>query len=420
MSHLGLFSAYGVEVEYMIVDARRMHVRPIADRVLVDRDGEPVSDLQFGPITWSNELVNHVIELKTSAPVKSLAGLADQFHQNVKAVDRRLAAFGARLMPTGMHPWMHAAREKQLWIGESREIYDAFDRIFDCSGHGWSNVQSMHLNLPFNGDEEFGRLHAAVRLVLPLLPAIAASSPIVDSRRSEYLDARLHAYEHNCDRVPSVCGGVIPEPVFTEADYRREIFAPMFRDIAPHDPDEVLQDEFLNSRGAIARFDRGSVEIRLCDVQECAAADLAVCALVAHVTWRLVEQLHSTTAEQQAVDSQRLRDIFHDTVRCGGDAVIGDAGYLSHFGLRQQDSQQPVTAGDLWKHLLSGDIATGPAALPEDLRPVAETIVESGSLASRIVAAVGDDVSPARLKSVYTKLCDCLAGNKVFLVNTLV
>lgn len=420
MSHLGLFSAYGVELEYMIVDARRMNVRPIADRVLVDRDGEPVSDLQFGPITWSNELVNHVIELKTSGPVPSLSGLAEKFHQNVHSVDRRLAAFGARLMPTGMHPWMHAAREKQLWIGDSREVYDAFDRIFDCSGHGWSNVQSMHLNLPFKGDEEFGRLHAAVRLLLPILPAIAASSPIVDSRRSEYLDARLHAYEHNCDLVPSICGGVIPEPVFTEADYRREIFAPMYRDIAPLDPDEVLQEEFLNSRGAIARFDRGSVEIRLCDVQECASADLAVCALAAHVTWRLVEQMHTTTADQQAVESDRLREIFHQTVRCGGDAEIADAGYLAHFGLTQSDSRSPITAAELWKHLVSGDVATGPAAIPEDLRSFAEKIVEVGPLASRILAAVGEDVTPSRLKSVYTKLCDCLAGNKLFLTNSLV
>ncbi len=64
--------------------------------------------------------------------------------------------------------------------------------------------------------------------------------------------------------------------VFTEENYRRQIFQRMYDDIAPLDPDGVLQDEFLNSRGAIARFDRGSIEIRVINIQECPAADLAV------------------------------------------------------------------------------------------------------------------------------------------------
>ena len=43
-------------------------------------------------------------------------------------------------------------------------IYDTFDRIFSCKGHGWANLQSMQINLPFRGDEEFARLHAAIRV----------------------------------------------------------------------------------------------------------------------------------------------------------------------------------------------------------------------------------------------------------------
>ena len=38
----------------------------------------------------------------------------------------------------------------------------------------------MHVNLPFADDAQFARLHAAIRLVLPLLPALAASSPIAE------------------------------------------------------------------------------------------------------------------------------------------------------------------------------------------------------------------------------------------------
>ncbi len=136
----------------------------------------------MGAISWSNELVAHVVELKTSEPAAALAGLAQAFAEHVRRINDLLRPLGARLMPTGMHPWMDPARETRLWPHDYSEVYANFDRIFDCRGHGWSNLQSVHLNLPFADDEEFGRLHAAIRLLLPILPALAASSPIVERR----------------------------------------------------------------------------------------------------------------------------------------------------------------------------------------------------------------------------------------------
>jgi gamma-glutamyl:cysteine ligase YbdK (ATP-grasp superfamily) len=109
---------------------------------------------------------------------------------------------------------MDPLRETKLWPHQNNEIYQAFDRIFDCRGHGWSNLQSCHINFPFETEEEFGRLHAAIRLVLPLLPALAASSPYKEGVRGEDLDTRLATYRTNCARVPLVTGNVIPEQVF--------------------------------------------------------------------------------------------------------------------------------------------------------------------------------------------------------------
>src|SRR5690606_32858155 len=137
------------------------------------------------------------------------------------------------------------------------EYYEAFDRIFDCRGHGWANLQSVHLNLPFDGDDEFGRLHAAVRLILPILPAIAASSPIMDARITGTLDNRLSVYRANARTLPIVSGRIIPGPVHTRADYEREVLDAIYRDLAPHDPDGTLRHEWVNARGAIARFTRG-------------------------------------------------------------------------------------------------------------------------------------------------------------------
>src|SRR5690606_19527526 len=86
---LGLFEAIGIELEYMIVDAGTLDVLPICDRLLaaeamradsaaaassastassaagaagpaVGAAGKVVSDVERGPISWSNELALHV------------------------------------------------------------------------------------------------------------------------------------------------------------------------------------------------------------------------------------------------------------------------------------------------------------------------------------------------------------------------
>jgi len=172
---LPAFSAYGIELEYMIVDRGTLSVRPIADALLAGFDGKARLTGQAGLIGWSNELVRHVVEIKNVAPIPELAALPALFHDEVRAANRRLASRNARLMPTAMHPWMDPATDTSIW---DDDIYRAYDRIYGCQGHGWANLQSMHINLPFANDAQFARLHAAIRLILPLLPALAASSPM--------------------------------------------------------------------------------------------------------------------------------------------------------------------------------------------------------------------------------------------------
>ena len=241
-SRLRLFAGIGVEMEYMIVDARTLSVRPISDELIRSVAREYVSDIDRGPISWSNELVLHVIELKTNGPADSLTGLSSLFQDNVSEINRILEPFSACLMPTAMHPWMDPHTETRLWPHEYSPVYEAYNKIFGCQGHGWANLQSTHLNLPFSSDEEFARLHAAIRLVLPILPALAASSPIMDGQQAPWLDQRLAVYRTNSAKIPSLTGLVIPEAVFSQAAYEAEIFEPMYRDIAPFDSDGVLQD----------------------------------------------------------------------------------------------------------------------------------------------------------------------------------
>jgi gamma-glutamyl:cysteine ligase YbdK (ATP-grasp superfamily) len=408
---LGLFAAYGVELEYMIVDDRSLSVQPIADELLRDAAGsrEYVSDVEHDDISWSNELVAHVIELKTTAPATDLANLPASFQREVGEINRLLAPRAARLLPSAMHPWMDPARETRLWPHDNSVVYQMFDRVFGCQGHGWSNLQSVHLNLPFAGDEEFGRLHAAIRLLLPILPALAASSPLVEGHTTGWLDSRLDVYRSNSQKIPSVAGRVIPEPVFTAADYDREIFQRIYADIAPHDPDGVLQDEWLNARGAIGRFGRGTIEIRVLDVQECPRADLAICAAVVAVLQTLIAEEWTSLAKQQQWPVEPLAEIFLAVARDADAARIENVEYLRALGL---PASQGCTAAELWRHLLAVSRDRLGAAAAAPWIDVWNVLAEQGPLARRILRRLGNSSqSPPResIYNLYRKLAECLA-----------
>ncbi|MGH8533288.1 MAG: carboxylate-amine ligase, partial [Gammaproteobacteria bacterium] len=232
-SPLSLFGGYGIELEYMIVDRASLDVSAIADKLIHAVAGDYRSEVEQGELAWSNEMVLHVIEIKTNGPAGALEPLAGLFQRDITRINELLAPYEACLMPGAMHPWMDPRSDTRLWPHEYNPVYESYDRIFGCQGHGWSNLQSVHLNLPFAGDAEFARLHAAIRVLLPVLPALAASSPIVEGQVTGMLDYRLEAYRLNARKIPSITGRVIPETVSSRGDYEAVILGPMYRDIAP-------------------------------------------------------------------------------------------------------------------------------------------------------------------------------------------
>ena len=404
---LGLFEAFGVEIEAMLVDAATLSVRPECDRLMARVGGEEGADVELGAIAWSNELTLHVLEQKTNGPAPTLEGLATEFHAGWRRASQELAAMGARLMPGGVHPWMDPHTETVLWPHEYTEVYHTFDRIFGCSGHGWANLQSTHINLPFQGDEEFGRLHAAIRLVLPLLPAITAASPYLDGRRAGALDARLVAYRGNARRVPSVTGLVVPEPAFTREQYEREILGRIYADMAPLDPEGTLRHEWANARGAIARFDRGTVEIRVIDAQECPSADLAVVAAVTEVVRALAVGPLSQRDFARDPSTEALAGLLEATITDAERAPVLVPGLLTALGL----GSTARSAGEVWQALLDRFPPHDPAG--EWTGPL-ETILTRGPLARRLVAALGAEPGRPELAEVYGRLCGCLEENRTF------
>jgi glutamate---cysteine ligase / carboxylate-amine ligase len=399
----GLFECFGIEIECMIVDRLSLAVAPICDRLLEQVGGGYETEVERGELAWSNELALHVVELKTNGPATTFAGLATRFQQHVQEINGLLAPMSACLFPTGMHPWMDPHRELRLWPHENDHIYRAFDRIFDCRGHGWANLQSMHINLPFGDDAEFARLHAAIRLVLPILPALAASSPFVDGKTQPRADMRLSYYRHNADRIPSVAGQVVPEPVYSKAAYEREILQKIYDDMATLDPEGILRNEWVNARGAIARFDRSAIEIRVLDTQECPTADLAIAEAVIAVVRALVDEVDLPSAQQQKWETSRLSAILEESVTHGDGAILDDSEYLAVFGL----SEKVLSAGQVWQALVQRHLK------PESGDAIS-MVVANGCLASRIRRAAGAEPSRSKLEAVYRQLRDCLQTGQIF------
>lgn len=403
-----LFEAYGIELEYMIVDKENLQIRPIADIVLKEVNGEISSDYENGEITWSNELVLHVIELKTTYPNGNLHTLAPLFHKNVEQINQILEKHNAQLMPGAMHPFMNPETQTKLWPHDYNAVYALYNSIFNCKGHGWSNLQSTHINLPFKDNTEFEKLHAAIRILLPIIPALSASSPIVEGNNTHFKDYRLEVYRKNQAKIPSLSGKIIPERAFSKEEYFDLIFSRVKQDIAPYDKDRILDHHFLNSRGAIARFDRGSIEIRIIDIQECPLADLAISETIILTLKHLVEEKWCSLGEQKKWVEDDLLNIFLQVIKTGEDTMLENKQYAQLFNIKKTKIKAKDVWSTIWKDI-ENDYSS------REVASAAKVIIDTGTLSTRILKYISNDFSIANVYACYNALISCLKENKIFM-----
>ena len=402
----GLFSRFGIEIEYMICDKETLRVRPISDLILKELAGTIQNEVSLGKIAVSNELALHVIELKTDHPLTRLEDAPKLFQDVVVRLNDIAQKHNALLVPTGMHPFMDPATETQLWTHDYNPIYEAYNAIFNCSGHGWSNLQSSHLNLPFGSEDEFVLLHRAIRLMLPLFPALSASTPIIEGKKSGMLDTRLFVYRNNQAKIPTIGGKIIPEDIHSFNDYRAMILEPMWRDIAPHDPDELLREEWLNSRAAIARFERDAIEIRVLDTQESPLHDIAIHYAIVSLLKNMIERCRDSKTLGNEVPTEELAQLFFETARLGPEARVESKTYLSLFG-----RQESCSVKELLLELLNPVLKSHHKS---PFQKVLSTIIHEGPLSLRLEKALDNDFSHANIVRVWKRLAQCLARGETF------
>jgi hypothetical protein len=220
----------------------------------------------------------------------------------------------------------------------------------------------------------------------------------------------MEVYRHNARRVPQVTGSVVPESVGSIDEYHERILTPLYQAIAPHDSEEILQEEWLNARGAIARFERQSIEIRVLDVQECPMADLAIASTVIAVLKLLCQEQWSLSAKQRKLETPALAALLQRCSRHANKAMIDDTDYLRLFDIRRPRA----TAGTVWQHLVDAARKASDSDLMHYSRPI-DAILRHGPLSRRIADATGKHPDRGRLQEVYGQIADCLHSGTMYI-----
>lgn len=403
----GLFEAFHLATDYHVVDGRSLDVLPIVPEIFSSRTGTNAGEVMRGSMVWDHQVASHMVQVRTLRPALKPVVLHKRQATELRALNELLATRGAMLLPGGAHPWMIPAQEVQLWPLDGADTAKACDRIFGCRTHGWSNAAGSHLQLHFHGEREFTALHAAVRLLLPIIPALSASSPFLDGRSTGFLDARMEAYLHAQEKHPEMMGSLIPEAVFDQEAYYREIYGPIAKVLAGYGTAGVYDHEHANGRGAVPHFDLGLLEINVIDTQEFAGADLAIAEFIMAVLKALVSGRWASTYLQRAWSEHDLLAVFLQVIKDAGNAVIANSDYLLMFGLMKQER---MAASKLWQHLfveLYGDLS-------EPCRQHIAHLLEHGCLASRILRHTGKKPGHEKLRSVFSELSKCLREDRPF------
>ena len=393
----GTLEVLGPEHEFSIID-EKLTPLPIVDKVIRDVHGRLVNCASLGACSFGKELQAHVAEFKANKPFVSPVVFEETMQNTVSSILGIIESrYNARLLGSGMHPFLRLSDAK-IWSHRDRGIYAAMSRIFNLSQHGWLNIQSFQLNLPYRNETEAVRLYSALTNILPYLPAIAASSPIYESRKGAYLDNRLHFYLTNQLEVPSITGSLIPEYVNSFEEYEKTTVRQYSEELAKlKAPRCLLNKEWLNSRGAIIRQDRKAIEIRVLDEQESVKSDVALSCFIRAALRGILSDV-----EYPYLSHLTLVQNFKQTMRKGLQARV----------------QHPKgkTAGEVCLHLLRTALSN---ATDEEKRylPIIKQRIDGGNLSNIILRDVAKKAQKTDLKeaifTTYSHLADCLEKNQV-------
>jgi gamma-glutamyl:cysteine ligase YbdK (ATP-grasp superfamily) len=392
-----LLEVLGPEHEFSLVN-EELKALPIADKVIRDYCGKIVNFVELPCFTFGKEMQLHAMEIKANEPFKSPETFEETMYEAVTTLlDFLKKKYHASLLGTGMHPLLKL-EDTGLWPHRHRKIYEEYGKVFNLKQHGWLNIQSYHLNLPYSNEANGVLLHNLLAGLCAYLPAISASSPIYEGAIRANVDNRLSFYKVNQREVPSITGDVIPEPVSSFGMYNKEVIERYSHDLAKKGADHtILFKEWVNSRGVIFRFDRSALEVRVMDEQECIKSDVALSCFIRAALRGLI------SSKTELLPHSLLVSDFNSVLAYGLNAEV-----LNPYG---------PTARQVCQHLFEVAWANAEDSEKKFL-PIVRKRIDGGNLSDVIRERVLKKAQRTDLKeaivSVYSTLIKCLATNQPY------
>jgi gamma-glutamyl:cysteine ligase YbdK (ATP-grasp superfamily) len=370
---------------------------PIADQVIKSYCGKIINFLELPKFTFGKEMQLHVMEIKANNPFKTPTEFEETMQTAVLTLSQIVAKYGANLLGTGMHPLLNL-KDTAVWPHYHKKIYQQYGKIFNLNQHGWLNIQSFHLNLPFQKEVDAIQIHNQLTGLCAYLPAISSSSPIFEGKKGSKTDNRLQFYKVNQKEIPFITGEIIPEYASSLSHYKQDIIGRYSKDLECKGADKTLLNrEWVNSRGVIFRFDRCALEVRVMDEQECIKSDVALACFV--------------RAAIRGLIASKAELIPHDV-------LVKDLNAVIKVGLNAKIlSPHGKTARQMCQYYLKLAFEHAEEDEKKYLWLVSKRI-EEGSLSDLILANVSRRAQKTdfheAIIDVYSKLIKCLQDNQPY------
>jgi gamma-glutamyl:cysteine ligase YbdK (ATP-grasp superfamily) len=390
----GMLEVLGPEHEFSIVN-NEMKTMPIVEQVINDYYGKIINFLRLPKFVFRKEFPLHIIELKADKPFKS----PELFEESMQSAILSLLEFtekkfNAYLLGTGMHPLL---RLEETGTRRYDKIAQEFEKIFPLKRHGWLNVQSFQINLPYSTESEAVSLYNALAHLCTYLPAISAASPICESQFTPYVDSRLYYYQMKSLEIPSIAGEVIPDYISSFDQFQREVTGRYSRDLEMVGVSTKDFTDYVNQRAAVFKTARKAIEIRVMDEQECIKSDVALGCFVRSTIRGL------TAMKNEALPHCLLVNDYNSIITKGLEAEVlhpeGETArqvcqYFFNLASRYANENERKYLWIIEKRIKEGNL--------------------SDIIRKRVVKKTQKTTFKEAVISVYSKLAECLADNQPY------
>ena len=398
-NYYSLLSDRTIEVEYIIADRDSMEAVPLAEKLIKKAAGCEKSVTYSSPdsectILWSLTKHDYIVKFSAQISRANIREAEKILHNQILEANRMLEEFNAVLYASAVYPLPGSGSAKKSCSSCS----DRPEDIRNLIENSVFNYHYMKLYLHFNNEEEFFRLHTAVRLIMPLLPALTSGSPVIGNCETEVQDSGLEIFRHKLSRKGKACGSIIPRPVRNRKEYEESLNQCLNCDSSGKDA--ALVDE---CKALTADFEKGMLGVSIFDMQESPHVDFAVVRFVTYVL-ELIVNCRCGAERQASVSNDELLKIFDNITKDGLKGIADNEKYLKLLGI---EDQTRMSAWGIWMLLAKKVKDYAGLKIP----PV-ENILKTGALSERIVKAA----EQRSVKETFQELAECLEENIMMLV----